>query len=102
TAKLASSMSLRKSVLIRPRMRRWKSLCVVIGIALLAFASAGPQWGIDKDAQVRKGRDVIVVLDLSRSMLAEQPSRRELAIRALHHLADTFEEHGGNRVGLVA
>src|SRR5438309_2079162 len=66
TAKLGSPMLLRKSVLMRPRMRRWKSLCILGGIALLALGAAGPQWGIDKDAQHRKGRDVILVLDLSR------------------------------------
>jgi Ca-activated chloride channel family protein len=101
TAQLGSTLTLRKSVLVHPRARRWKTLCILAGIYLLALACAGPQWGLDRDAQHRKGRDVILVLDLSRSMDAEQPSRRELAVRALRHLADTFEEHGGNRVALV-
>src|SRR5262249_3224624 len=98
TARLAASPLLRKSVGASPRMRRWKGLCLLMALLLLAVACAGPQWGLDRDAQMRKGRDVIIVLDLSRSMDAEQPSRRELAVRALRRLADTFEEHGGNRV----
>ena len=102
TARLGSSLLLRRSVLVRPRVRRWKRLCILAGLALTALACAGPQWGLDTSAQHRKGRDVVVVLDLSRSMNAEQPSRRELAVRALRHLADTFEEHGGNRVALIA
>jgi Ca-activated chloride channel family protein len=102
TARLGSSLLLRKSVFVRHRVRRWKGFCILTGVALVAIASAGPQWGLDKSAQHRKGRDVILVLDLSRSMNAEQPSRRELAIRALRHLADTFEEHGGNRIALIA
>ena len=102
TARLGNSALLRKSVLVGFGMRRWKTICVLLGIGLLAIAGAGPQWGLDRDAHHRKGRDVIIVLDLSRSMSAEQPSRRELALRALRHLADEFEEHGGNRVALVA
>src|SRR5882724_8312549 len=102
TAKLAGPVRLRKSILVRPNIRRWKSTFLFGSISLLALAAAVPQWGIDKDAQHRKGRDVIVVLDLSRSMLAEQPSRRELAMYALRDLADAFEEHGGNRVALIA
>ena len=46
-------------------MRRWKTLCVMTGLTLLAIACAGPQWGIDRDAQHRKGRDVILVLDVA-------------------------------------
>lgn len=102
TARLATPLLLRKSVLVRTQVRRWKALLWLAGITLLAIACAGPQWGLDRTAQVRKGRDVVLVLDLSRSMAAEQPSRRELALRALRNLADTFEEHGGNRVALVA
>jgi Ca-activated chloride channel family protein len=47
------------------------------------------------------GRDVVVVLDLSRSMLAEQPSRQDRALRMLRDLADSFRQRGGNRVALV-
>ena len=100
-ARLGSGLLLRKAMLLDPRMRRWKTLCISTGTTLLAVACAGPQWGQDPSAQFRKGRDVILVLDLSRSMNAEQPSRRTQAIRALQKLADTFEQHGGNRVALV-
>ena len=101
-ARLGSPLLLRKSILTHPRVRRWKASCVLLGIVLVGLACAGPQWGLDKSAQYRKGRDVILVLDLSRSMSAEQPSRRKRAVDALRHLANTFEEHGGNRVALVA
>ncbi|MBM3996083.1 MAG: VWA domain-containing protein [Planctomycetes bacterium] len=98
---LGSASHLRKSILVDWTLRRWRALCVLVALTLVAIAGAGPQWGIDKSAQFRKGRDVILVLDLSRSMSAEQPSRRELAVRSLRRLADTFEEQGGNRVALV-
>ncbi len=99
---LATPTLLRKGVLVRAKVRRCKTVCLLAGLALIAVAAAGPQWGLDRSVQVRKGRDVILVLDLSRSMSAEQPSRRELAIGALRNLADRFEEHGGNRVALIA
>jgi Ca-activated chloride channel family protein len=102
TARLAAGLLLRKSVLVQPRRRRLKTMCVLTSLMLVGIASAGPQWGLDPSAQHRKGRDVIIVLDLSRSMSAEQPSRRERAVRALRDLSDSFQEHGGNRVALIA
>jgi Ca-activated chloride channel family protein len=102
TARLANPLLLRRSILVKPGVRRWKAFCLLIGLTLVAIACAGPQWGLDKSTQVRKGRDVIVVLDLSRSMSAEQPSRRSRALQSLADLADKFAEHGGNRVALVA
>jgi Ca-activated chloride channel family protein len=73
------------------------------GISVLIVGLAGPQWGLDRgpEAAAASGRDLVIVLDLSRSMLAEQPSRQERALRALNDLADTLERHGGHRVGLV-
>lgn len=100
-ATLSSPLPMRRSFLVRPAARRWRATLVLLGLALTAVAVAGPQWGFDQSAQFRKGRDVIVVLDLSRSMFAEQPSRRDFALGALKHLAETFESQGGNRVALV-
>ncbi len=102
SARLGSSLLLRRSVLVSQGMRRWKGSCMLLAVTLPAIACAGPHWGLDRTAQFRSGRDVIVVLDLSRSMSAEQPSRRELAVRALRDVANRFEANGGNRVALVA
>jgi Ca-activated chloride channel family protein len=98
---LGSALLLRRSVQLKPRVRRWKAIALLVALALIALASAGPQWGIDKTAQIRKGRDVFIVFDLSRSMLAEQPNRRAIAVRSLRHLADALETHGGHRVALI-
>ena len=83
------------------RVRRFKDACVLIAITLLAISSAGPQWGIDPDAQTRRGRDLLVLLDLSRSMDAEHPSRTALALRSLDDLAGELDRHGGHRVALA-
>ena len=98
---LGNLLLLRKSVLVRSSVRRWKTVCMLLALTFLAIACAGPQWGIDKNAQLRKGRDLFVVFDLSRSMFAEQPSRRTQAVRSLAKLADALEEHGGHRVALI-
>src|SRR5271155_1721264 len=85
--------------------RRWaglpQRLCLTFGLLLLIMGGAGPQWGRDTQQQVSAGRDLVVVLDLSRSMLAEQPSRQEFARAALLGLADSLQKRGGHRLALV-
>src|SRR4051794_4292076 len=69
----------------RPRGQwRWlRTLCLIVGLALLSIGAAGPQWGQDWEQVAAPGRDLVVVLDCSRSMLAETPSRLEQARTAL-------------------
>ena len=69
-------------------------------IALLATALAGPRWGEETSRVPRKGVDVVLVLDASRSMLAEDvlPSRIERARREIRGLLDAGS---GSRIGLV-
>src|SRR6516164_3447957 len=40
----------------------------VLGLALLAVGAAGPHWGSGPPPPTAPGRDIVVVLDLSRSM----------------------------------
>src|SRR5262245_46628209 len=66
--------------LTRSRQRGpWLFLCVWIGLTLLIVGAAGPQWGREWGQSSSRGRDLIVVLDLSRSMLAEPKSRLQRA-----------------------
>jgi Ca-activated chloride channel family protein len=76
---------------------------VTAGLILLVLGIAGPQWGRRplRAEELAPGRDLVVVLDLSRSMLAEQPSRQERALAALGDLADALQARGGHRVALV-
>jgi Ca-activated chloride channel family protein len=76
-------------------------LLTSLGLTLLAVASAGPQWGQDWSQATAPGRDMVVALDVSRSMLAEQPSRLDRAIAALKDLSVSLRQHGGHRVALV-
>jgi Ca-activated chloride channel homolog len=78
-----------------------RGLFLLLGLVALGVAAAGPRWGRDLSQLVAQGRDLVVVLDCSRSMLAETPSRFERAQAGLLELADTFRRVGGHRVALV-
>ncbi|MCI0462965.1 MAG: VWA domain-containing protein [Gemmataceae bacterium] len=79
-----------------------QALCWSTALTVLLVGIAGPRWGTDTAQHAISGRDLVVVLDLSRSMLAEQPSRLDRARRALFDLADSLQRQGGHRVALVA
>jgi Ca-activated chloride channel family protein len=88
-----------------PRLRRFRRLrnfCWSLGLTLLVVGAAGPQWGRDWGTATMEGRDVVVVLDLSHSMLAEVPKRQKLARDALLDLAEGVQRRGGHRLALVA
>jgi Ca-activated chloride channel family protein len=85
--------------------RRWpalmRGLFLTLGLALAGVAAAGPQWDWDFEQSAAPGRDLFVVVDCSRSMLAETPSRLERARSALKDLARAVEEKGGHRLALI-
>jgi Ca-activated chloride channel family protein len=96
-----ATLGVRRHVLFWPSLRRWRGLLTLNAMLLLGLACAGPQWGREPSEVRSAHADLVVVLDLSRSMQAEQPSRRDRALRQLHDLADTLQRHGGERVALV-
>ena len=81
--------------------QRWKAALVVAAVALLAFALARPQFGTRVETVRRQGQDVIVALDVSRSMYAEDiaPNRLE---RAKIEVGRIIQRLDGDRIGLVA
>ena len=87
------------------RARQWlKALCMTGAVAALVLALMQPQWGIDSQNIPRRGRDLIVLLDVSLSMKAQDvlPNRLEQAKRAVRTLVDYLQKTGGHRLGLVA
>ncbi len=77
--------------------RRW---CLWLGLALLVTALARPQWGKIEERVFDQSREVLLALDLSRSMLATdiKPSRLERARLLVESLLDRLK---GERVGLL-
>lgn len=89
----------------RRREQVWlRAFCLTSGLTLLILGTAGPQWGRDWNQAAAPGRDIVVVLDLSRSMLAQDvlPSRQDRAKKALEELSYKIEQRGGHRLALVA
>jgi Ca-activated chloride channel family protein len=85
----------------RPARRLLRGLLTGLGLLLVGVAVAGPQWGREETAIDSAARDLVVVLDVSRSMLAEIPSRQVRAQRLLVDLASTLKQRGGHRIALV-
>jgi Ca-activated chloride channel family protein len=85
--------------------RRWaRALCLVGAAACLIVALMQPHWGRGARTLPLLGRDVIVLLDVSYSMLAEDaaPDRLTRAKAALRALAEAVQRDGGHRLGLLA
>ena len=74
---------------------------IVAGLFLALFAAARPQWGKTTERMVERSRNVVVAIDVSRSMLAEdvRPNRLE---RAKADVADLIDSLEGDRCALVA
>ena len=99
-AKLGRMPAAETVLSLRERVAGIRAVCHSTGIALVVIGSAGPQWGREW-VQTATGRDVVVVLDMSRSMLAEQPSRFQRAKAALVDLSWDVQRRGGHQLGLV-
>lgn len=71
---------------------------LALGFVILALA--GPQWGRVENSVIDQSREILIALDLSRSMLAEdiRPTRLE---RARLLIASLLGQLRGERVGLV-
>ena len=82
--------------------RRWGKLALlVLGLGLVGVAVARPRFGQTITHVQRRGADLFVLLDVSRSMLAEDvaPNRLE---RARSDILDLLKRLPGDRVGLIA
>jgi len=78
-----------------------KASLFICGIFFLILALARPQFGTKLIELERTGSDVVIALDVSKSMLAQdiKPSRFERAKNVLSELINRLE---GDRIGIVA
>lgn len=81
-------------------MRHIKFGVFLLGLTSLIVAIANPQVGSSLEKGKRQGIDIMICMDISNSMLAEdiQPNRLEAAKMALSRFIDKLE---GDRIGLV-
>jgi Ca-activated chloride channel family protein len=81
--------------------RRWKVALLLAALALLAVALARPQFGSRVETVRSVGQDIVIAVDLSTSMLAEDasPNRLERARLAILRLIGNLD---GDRIALVA
>lgn len=77
-----------------------RAACLVVAVVLLSVAAARPKLGTRLERVERKGADIVVAIDTSDSMLAEdaEPSRVEAAKREVMGLITRLQ---GDRIGLV-
>jgi Ca-activated chloride channel family protein len=72
-------------------------------VTCLVIALMQPQWGETKEDVPRRGRDLVIMLDASLSMLAEDaaPNRLEHAKDLVRELVEDVRAEGGHRLALV-
>jgi Ca-activated chloride channel family protein len=78
----------------------FKFILATMALIFLIFAIAGPQFGSRLKEVKRKGIEIILTLDVSNSMMAEdiQPNRLERAKQAISTLIDRLEN---DKIGLI-
>jgi len=78
-----------------------KGFFLLSGLGLMIFALSGPRWGSHYQEVTQKGVDIMILVDVSPSMLVEdvEPNRLE---RARREIFDFLRVVQGDRVGLVA
>ena len=84
---------------------RWvRAALLIVAAAGLIVALMQPQWGRGPQEQPLVGRDLIVLLDISQSMLAEdaRPSRLAQAKAAARSLVEAAQREGGHRLALLS
>jgi Ca-activated chloride channel homolog len=91
-AKINNSVSLKKQI--------FKAFLLVLAFVLIVLALTEPKWNPQPQQIRRQGRDVAILLDTSRSMLAEdiKPNRLE---RSKIAISDLLEVLKGDRVAIV-
>jgi Ca-activated chloride channel family protein len=90
----------RLSSTVNWRGRRWKDALWLVVLAALLVALARPQWGSVTDVVEQEGIEVMVALDISTSMLAQDVKPDRLS-RAKMEISDLMERLGGDEIGLV-
>ncbi|MBF0494693.1 MAG: VWA domain-containing protein [Candidatus Omnitrophica bacterium] len=78
-----------------------KPVLFIAGLMFTVLALAQPKWGYHWEEAKRRGLDIVIAVDVSKSMLAEdiKPSRLEAAKREIKSLLSVMK---GDRVAIVS
>jgi len=89
------------SLSVSQKKQRWKVALILLGTFFLLFSLARPQLGTKLTLMKREGVDIVIAMDVSISMMAEdiKPNRLEKAKQEVNGLISRMR---GDRVGLVA
>ena len=80
--------------------RRWQAFLWFMALLFFIIALARPQWGSEVQVVEQRGIEIMVALDVSQSMLAEDIKPNRLS-RAKLVIADLMNRLEGNEIGLV-
>lgn len=85
---------------VSPQRPVWKFYLTLLAITAMIFAVAGPQFGSKLQTAKRQGVELIIALDVSNSMLAQDimPNRLERAKQAISQMVDKL---GNDKIGLI-
>lgn len=86
---------------LSPARQKVRFVLIIIAVALLIVALARPQWGFTWEESKQKGLDIVVAIDTSKSMLAEDIAPNRLQ-RAKLAALDLMQQAQSDRLGLVA
>ena len=91
--KLTASVSKKRQI--------WKVVLIIFAVFFMILALARPQIGTRLEEVRREGVDILIALDVSLSMKAEdiKPNRLE---KAKHEISSLIDMMKGDRVGLIA
>lgn len=81
--------------------RRWRYALLLLGLTGLIFSMAEPRLGYEQQTVRRQGLDLIILMDVSKSMLATDVLPNRLT-RAKLAVQDAVRLLQGDRLGLVA
>ncbi len=78
----------------------WKKVILIITVLFLVIVISRPQLGTKMKQVKREGQDIVIALDLSESMIAEdiKPNRLQ---KAKHEISSLINKFQGDRVALV-
>ena len=83
------------------RKRKLKTVLIITAILFGILSLMRPQWGFHWEKIKRKGIDILIAIDTSKSMLADdvKPNRLE---RSKLAVKDMIKKLNGDRIGLIA